>query len=56
MTDDYLTTVLDGSRTRRRAARLGRSNGGYQAHEYLLYAVLRVLEGKVAYLLAGWMP
>ena len=56
MTEPYLTTVLEeAEHVAERHDRVARTTDG-QAHEYLRYAVLRVLEGEAERLPADWTP
>ena len=55
MTDDYLTTVLkEAKHVAEHHDQVARMTDT-QAHEYLRYAVLQMLEVEGAFLSAGWM-
>jgi len=54
MTDRYLTTVLkEAEHVAEQHDQVARTTDN-QAHEYLRYAVLRVLEGEADHLPADW--
>jgi len=54
MTDDYLTTVLEeAEHVAEQHDQVARTTDN-QAHEYLRYAVLRMLEGQTDHLPADW--
>ena len=56
MTDDYLTTVLEeAEHVAEQHDQVARTTDN-QAHEYLRYAVLRILEGQADHLPTGWTP
>ena len=56
MIDDYLTTVLEeAEHVAEQHDQVARTTDN-QAHEYLRYAVLRVLEGEADHLPADWTP
>nr|WP_303645415.1 hypothetical protein [Halocatena pleomorpha] len=56
MTDQYLTTVLEeAERVANHHDQVARTTDN-QAHEYLRYAVLRVLEGEANHLPTDWTP
>jgi len=56
MTDRYLTTVLEeAEHVAEQHDQVARTTDN-QAHEYLRYAVLRVLEGEADHLPADWTP
>jgi hypothetical protein len=56
MTDDYLTTVLEeAEHVAEQLYQVARTTDN-QAHEYLRYAILRILEGQADHLPTGWTP
>jgi len=56
MTDDYLTTVLEeAEHVAEQHDKVARTTDN-RAHEYLRYAVLRLLEGEAEHLPADWTP
>jgi len=56
MTDDYLTTILEeAEHVAEQHDQVARTTDN-QAHEYLRYAVLRILEGQADHLPTGWTP
>ncbi|WP_018257208.1 hypothetical protein [Halomicrobium katesii] len=56
MTDEYLTTILEeAEHVAEQHDQVARTTDN-QAHEYLRYAALRILEGQTDHLPTGWMP
>jgi len=56
MTDEYLTTILEeAEHVAEQHDQVARTTDN-QAHEYLRYAVLRILEGQADHLPTGWTP
>ena len=56
MTDDYLTTVLEEAEHVAEQHDQVARTADNQAHEYLRYAVLRILEGQTDHLPTDWTP
>jgi hypothetical protein len=56
MTEDYLTTILEEAEHVAEQHDQVARTADNQAHQYLRYAVLRVLEGESDHLPADWTP